>query len=135
MYTDIFYLKYGDIVFLEIYNVGMNPSDKSQRLRIYTELESLKYRRLINLYSESLTQKKCAFQIINPYDAKNTSTLNGNSLFCLKSLFCNKFLCAKGSMKVSEFFGYEVGLSLDINPQCFISFKGVEPRHKKIVTY
>ncbi len=73
----------------------MNPSDKSQRIRVYTELGYLKYRRLIHLNSECLTRKKCSFQIINPYDSKNTSILNGNSLFCLKSMFCNKFLCAK----------------------------------------
>jgi hypothetical protein len=46
----------------------MNTSVKSQRLRVFTELEEIKYNKLSKIIDENYTIKKYAFQILCPFD-------------------------------------------------------------------
>ena len=64
---------------------------KSQRLRVFTQLEEIKYNKLSKIIDEDFTIKKYAFQIVCPFDENHKGHLTGNSLFCLKSLFYNKY--------------------------------------------
>jgi hypothetical protein len=39
------------------------------------------------------------------------------------------------SIKLSEFYGYEVSMSSELTSECFMGFKGTEFKKKKIICY